>query len=48
MKIIKRSGQEAIFDRSKIVAAVQKANLSVSAGKRLTKKQQALESNANL
>ena len=39
MKIIKRSGQEAIFDRSKITAAVEKANLSVSASKRLTKKQ---------
>ena len=39
MKIIKRSGQEMIFDRSKIINAVTKANLSVSAGKRLTKKQ---------
>ncbi len=39
MKIIKRSGAEAIFDRSKIIAAVTKANESVSQSKRLTKKQ---------
>ena len=39
MKIIKRSGQEVVFDRSKITNAVEKANASVSAGKRLTKKQ---------
>ncbi len=39
MKIIKRSGVEAAFDRSKITAAVTKANESVAQGKRLTKKQ---------
>ena len=39
MKIIKRSGVEAVFDRSKITAAVTKANESVSQSKRLTKKQ---------
>ena len=39
MKIIKRSGIEAVFDRSKITAAVTKANESVAQGKRLTKKQ---------
>ncbi len=39
MKIIKRSGVEAVFDKEKIIAAVTKANESVSQGKRLTKKQ---------
>ena len=39
MKIIKRSGVEAAFVRSKITAAVTKANESVAQGKRLTKKQ---------
>ena len=39
MKIIKRSGQEAVFDIAKIKGAVEKANMSVSAGKRLTKRQ---------
>ena len=39
MKIIKRSGQEVEFDLGKIIAAVEKANKSVSAGKRITKKQ---------
>ena len=39
MKIIKRSGVEAVFDRTKITAAVTKANESVSQSKRLTKKQ---------
>ena len=39
MKIIKRSGAEAVFDRAKITAAVTKANESVSQSKRLTKKQ---------
>ena len=39
MKIIKRSGVEAAFDRSKITAAVTKANESVAQGKRLTQKQ---------
>ncbi len=39
MKIIKRSGVEAVFDKQKIIAAVTKANESVSQGKRLTKKQ---------
>ena len=38
MKIIKRSGVETAFDRSKITAAVTKANESVAQGKRLTKK----------
>ena len=39
MKIIKRSGVEEAFDRSKITAAVTKANESVPMGKRLGKKQ---------
>ena len=39
MKIIKRSGIEEAFDRSKITAAVTKANESVPMGKRLGKKQ---------
>ena len=39
MKIIKRSGTEAVFDRNKIVAAVTKANNEVNARKRLTKAQ---------
>ena len=39
MKIIKRSGTEAVFDRNKIVAAVEKANNEVNARKRLTKAQ---------
>ncbi len=39
MKIIKRSGTEAVFDRNKIVAAVAKANNEVNARKRLTKAQ---------
>ena len=39
MKIIKRSGIEEAFDRSKITAAVTKANESVPIGKRLGKKQ---------
>lgn len=29
MKIIKRSGSEAVYDSNKIIAAVQKANASV-------------------
>ncbi len=39
MKIIKRSGQEAQFDRQKIVAAVTKANNEVNARKRLSAEQ---------
>ncbi|MDY2880652.1 MAG: anaerobic ribonucleoside-triphosphate reductase [Candidatus Borkfalkiaceae bacterium] len=39
MKIIKRSGAEAVFDRNKIIAAVVKANNEVNARKRLTKAQ---------
>ena len=39
MKIIKRNGSEAVFDISKIIAAVSKANNVVPAGQRLTKEQ---------
>ncbi len=39
MKIIKRNGSEAVFDISKIIAAVGKANNVVPAGQRLTKEQ---------
>jgi ribonucleoside-triphosphate reductase len=39
MKIIKRSGQEAQFDRQKIIAAVTKANNEVNARKRLSAEQ---------
>ena len=39
MKIIKRDGSEMEFDRSKIEAAVQKANESVDADDRLNRQQ---------
>lgn len=39
MKIIKRSGQEAVFDEEKIVNAVKKANREVSELSRLTNEQ---------
>ncbi len=39
MKIIKRSGKEVIFDISKIITAVEKANNEVSETERLTKEQ---------
>lgn len=39
MKIIKRSGIEEIFDITKIIAAVQKANATVEEAERLTEEQ---------
>ena len=39
MKIIKRSGSEAIFDINKIIAAVRKANASVIDYEKLTEEQ---------
>ena len=39
MKIIKRNGSEAVFDISKIIAAITKANHSVDEGQRLTQAQ---------
>ena len=39
MKIIKRNGSEAVFDISKIIAAVTKANNVVAYNQRLTKEQ---------
>ena len=39
MKIIKRSGSEAVFDGNKIIAAVQKANASVIDYEKLTEQQ---------
>lgn len=39
MKIIKRSGAEADYDITKIIAAVQKANESVPAAERMTQEQ---------
>ena len=39
MKIIKRNGSEAVFDISKIIAAVTKANNVVASSQRLTKEQ---------
>ena len=39
MKIIKRSGTEVIFDITKIIAAVQKANKEVVPADRLTQDQ---------
>lgn len=39
MKIIKRSGTEAVFDISKIMAAVAKANLEVTHNERLSEEQ---------
>ena len=39
MKIIKRSGEEQVFDINKIVNAVTKANLSVDEKLRLTDEQ---------
>ena len=39
MKIIKRNGSDAVFDISKIIAAVTKANNVVASNQRLTKEQ---------
>ena len=39
MKIIKRNGSEAVFDISKIIAAITKANNVVDSTQRLTKEQ---------
>jgi len=39
VKIIKRSGEEAVFDREKIIAAITKANQEVTEDKRLTEEQ---------
>ena len=39
MKIIKRSGMEVEFDRSKITEAVRKANLSVVEGEQMSQAQ---------
>ena len=36
MKLIKRNGSEAVFDRAKIYAAVEKANLAVGEADRIT------------
>ena len=36
MKIIKRSGEEVSFDGGKIIAAIKKANLTVTEDKRLS------------
>ena len=37
MKIIKRNGSEAVFDITKIIAAITKANHVVPESQRLTK-----------
>ena len=39
MKIIKRSGSEAVFDENKIIAAINKANESVIDYEKLSKEQ---------
>lgn len=39
MKIIKRNGSEAVFDITKIIAAITKANHVVPESQRLTKEQ---------
>ena len=39
MKIIKRNGSEAVFDITKIIAAITKANNVVAENQRLTKEQ---------
>ena len=39
MKIIKRNGSETIFDISKIIAAIEKANVTVSEEERLNQPQ---------
>ena len=39
MKIIKRNGSEAVFDLTKIIAALTKANHVVPESQRLTKEQ---------
>ena len=36
MKIIKRSGQEVVFDKEKIVAAVRKANKEIVESERIS------------
>ena len=38
MKLIKRNGSEAVFDRMKIYSAVEKANLAVDEGERIRQK----------
>ena len=38
MKLIKRNGSEAVFDRMKIYSAVEKANLAVDEGARIKDK----------
>ena len=39
MKLIKRNGSEAVFDKSKIFEAVKKANLAVEESARITEAQ---------
>ena len=39
MKIIKRNGSETVFDISKIIAAIEKANVTVEEKERLTRTQ---------
>ena len=39
MKIIKRNGSEAVFDITKIISAITKANKVVPEAQRLTKQQ---------
>ena len=39
MKIIKRNGSEAVFDISKIISAVGRANKTVAEGERMTQEQ---------
>ena len=39
MKIIKRNGSEAVFDITKIISAISKANKVVPEAQRLTKQQ---------
>ena len=42
MKIIKRSGMEVEFDRSKIIAAVKRANNSVVEGEKIDHNREAI------
>ena len=39
MKIMKRNGSEAVFDISKIIAAIEKANITVKEEERLNQPQ---------
>ena len=39
MKIIKRNGSEVVFDISKIIAAIEKANNTVDEAERLSRQQ---------